>query len=62
VKSLMGTMIAIIAFFLLIILVLGAQFGGIEIIVWLAALTASIFFAVRHHKRKRQESPQNGSV
>ncbi|MGA5584524.1 hypothetical protein ACPCIY_25970 [Streptomyces thermodiastaticus] len=54
-KSLTGTIVAITAFFVLVILLLGSQFGGVEITVWLAALIASLVFAVRHHRRNKNQ-------
>ncbi|MFF7164072.1 hypothetical protein ACFZBP_22405 [Streptomyces sp. NPDC008086] len=54
-KSLVGSLIAVLAVFALILLVLGSGFGGIEISLWLAALVASVVFTVRHHRRKDKE-------
>ncbi|OIJ85066.1 hypothetical protein BIV25_45000 [Streptomyces sp. MUSC 14] len=52
-KSLTGSLIAVIAFFVLILLVLGSGFGGIEILVWIAALAGSITLTVRHHRKNK---------
>ncbi|MET7526816.1 hypothetical protein ACWD9K_00045 [Streptomyces sp. 900116325] len=60
-KSLIGSMIAIIALFLIVLLLLGSQFGGLEIIVWLVALTASLVFAARHHKRSKKKEDAEGT-
>jgi Ca2+/Na+ antiporter len=52
-KSLIGSLIAIFAFFVLVLLLLGSHFGGIEIIAWLVALVASVMFTVRRHRKKK---------
>lgn len=54
-------MIAIIALFLIVLLLLGSQFGGLEITVWLVALTASLVFAARHHKRSKKKEDAEGT-
>ncbi|MFF5498284.1 hypothetical protein [Streptomyces aquilus] len=57
-KSLTGSLISIIAFFVLVLMVLGSGFGGLEIMVWLAALVASVILTLRHHrKRNRTTAP-----
>ncbi|MFJ3663243.1 hypothetical protein ACIPPM_22570 [Streptomyces sp. NPDC090119] len=62
-KSLIGSIIAISTLFILILLTLGSQFGEFEITVWIAALTASLFFVVRHHRRnKNKERSGNAPV
>ncbi|MGW2723050.1 hypothetical protein [Streptomyces sp. NPDC001492] len=54
-KSLIGSLIAIFAFFILILAVLGSSFGGIEIIAWLAALVASVIFTIRRHRKGKRD-------
>ncbi|MFJ4006934.1 hypothetical protein ACIPWL_26260 [Streptomyces sp. NPDC090023] len=62
-KSLIGSIIAIVTLFILILLALGSQFGDLEITVWIVALAASLFFVVRHHRRnKNKERSGNAPV
>jgi hypothetical protein len=55
-KSFIGSLIAIFAIFFLILSVLGSRFGPIEIMVWLAALVASLLFRVRHYRRSKKDT------
>ncbi|MFD9789675.1 hypothetical protein ACFWXK_01865 [Streptomyces sp. NPDC059070] len=50
-KPLAAQIILIAAIFLLLLIVLGAQFGTLEISIWLIALIGLIFFTVRRHRR-----------
>ncbi|MEV0598484.1 hypothetical protein AB0I82_04145 [Streptomyces sp. NPDC050315] len=50
-KSLVGTIIAIVAFFILILFVFGSGFGALEISVWFA-FVAALVIAIRANRKK----------
>ncbi|MEU8540249.1 hypothetical protein AB0C52_09695 [Streptomyces sp. NPDC048717] len=60
-KSLIGSIVAVVLLFLLVLVALGANFGDLEIVVWFVAFVASLFFVVRHHRRGRSEGGSGSS-
>ncbi|MEU7021324.1 hypothetical protein ABZ990_11800 [Streptomyces sp. NPDC046203] len=61
-KSLIGSIVAVVLLFLLVLVALGTNFGDLEIVVWFVALVASLFFVVRHHRRGRSEGDSGSSL